>query len=494
MIATPHPLASEAGAQVLRDGGNAVDAAICADAVLCVCLPDMTSIGGDLFAQVWPAGRERPLVLMGGGRSGADATIERVRGMGLDALPSRGPLSITVPGTVEAWGRLLERFGSLGLAPLLEPAAALADSVYPVSPVLAADLSANADWLCLEPAAWRLWPPVSAGMVLRNPALAAVLREIGQRGVGRFYQGEVAEAIVDTVRAGGGFLTMADLAGHRSSWCDPLEVSFRGATVYEPPPPTQGCVAAGLLARLDRHPAEEIADGLGLARALALAVAVVDSLRPRLADPEVVPVDVGPFLDPDDEGDGEPGTPLEGDTIALSVADEEGTLVSMVQSVAGAFGSGVVARDTGILLHNRGSGFRLDPSAPNRLEPRKRPAHTLAPAMAALARSRRLAFGTMGGEAQPQIQVQILRGMLDRGLDPQAAIALSRLRTAAPPASLWVEADHPDAREVLRGVPGATPLAPGDLRLGHAQAVLASADGSWSGGVDPRADGLVVEV
>lgn len=493
MIATPHPLASEAGAQVLRDGGNAVDAAICADAVLCVCLPDMTSIGGDLFAQVWPAGSERPLVLMGGGRSGAEATIERVREMGLDALPARGPLSVTVPGTVEAWGRLLERFGSLGLTPLLEPAAALAGEGYMVSPVLARDLSANAGWLCLEEAAWRLWPPVSPGMVLRNPDLAGVLTEIGRHGAGRFYRGPIAAAIVETVRGGGGFLTEADLAGHRSRWCDPLQVRFRGAAVYEPPPPTQGCVAAGLLARFDRHPAEDIAGGPGLARALLRAAAAVDSLRWRLADPDLVPVDVDPFLDPDG-GTGPVGAPREGDTIALSVVDEEGTLVSMVQSVAGAFGSGVVARDTGILLHNRGSGFRLDHAAPNRLEPRKRPAHTLTPAMVALPGRGRLALGTMGGEGQPQTQLQILRGLLDDGLDVQSAISLPRLRTAAPPATLWVEADHPQARDILRGVPGASPLAPGDLRLGHAQAVVAPAAGAWEGGADPRADGRVVEV
>ena len=195
IIATPHRAASEAGAQVLRDGGNAIDAAIAADAVLCVVYPHMTSLGGDLMAIVWPAGATGPVGLLGAGRSGEHATTDAVRGAGHTTMPERGAMTITVPGTVEAWGRLIERFGTLGWAAVLEPAAAYAENGYTITPQLSEFLKAAAPMLGREQAAYKLYPPMDAGMTLRNPDLAAVLHDIARHGFNTFYRGEVAAAI-----------------------------------------------------------------------------------------------------------------------------------------------------------------------------------------------------------------------------------------------------------------------------------------------------------
>ena len=201
VIATPHSLATEAGAQVLRDGGNAIDAAIAADAVLCVVYPHMTSVGGDLMAIVWPAGASStPVGLIGAGRSGELATIDAVRARGHETMPERGVLSVTVPGTVEAWGRLLERYGTLGMAPVLEAAASLARDGYVITERLSAFLKRDADVLGRERAAQELYPPMDAGMLLRNPDLASVLTDIGRNGIGGFYRGEIGAAIASAIQ------------------------------------------------------------------------------------------------------------------------------------------------------------------------------------------------------------------------------------------------------------------------------------------------------
>jgi gamma-glutamyltranspeptidase/glutathione hydrolase len=492
IIAASHRLASEAGAAILRDGGNAIDAAVAANAVLCVVYPHMTSIGGDLFALVWPAGAPEPVGLAGAGRSGSLATIERVRGLGHETMPARSALSVTVPGTVEAWGRLVERFGSLGLAPLMAPAAAHARDGYVVTERLAGFLAGSADWLRREPEATRLLPPLKAGMVLRNPELADVLEEIGRNGYIGFYRGDLAMAIVAALERRGGLLTRDDLAAHRSSWVEPVAFEYRGLTLYEMPPPTQGLVAAGMLRRFERLEPERLRPGLPFARALARVRDEVYSLRERyITDPDFAEVPWAPFLDPGSvparAGAGVP----DGDTVYLCAADEHGNVVSLIQSVAQDFGSGIVAEGTGIVLQNRGVYFSLDPAHVNRLEPRKRTMHTLIPALAARDGRCWSAFGTMGGDGQPQIQAQVLVALVDRELEPAEAVAAPRLRVPAGGSGLLVEADYPDAAAVARGVPGAQLVPARDWRLGHAQALVVDAPGRWRAGADPRSDGSV---
>jgi gamma-glutamyltranspeptidase/glutathione hydrolase len=489
VVAAPHHLAAEAGAQVLRQGGNAVDAAVAANAVLCVVYPHMTSIGGDLFALVWPAGADRPVGLAGAGRSGSLATIEAIHAAGHDRMPPHGPLTVTVPGTVEAWGRLVERFGRLGLAPLMAPAAALARDGWLVTAGLARMLADNADWLRRDPEAARLLPPLKAGMLLRNPELGATLEDLGRNGFNGFYRGEVGARIAAALERRGGLLLAGDLAAHRSEWVEAVAFAYRDLTVYEMPPPTQGLAAAALMLRLEAAPKEP---GLDYARALVEARIAAYALRDVLiSDPDFSPVPWEPFLDARSQVAAGADALPDGDTVYLCAADYEGTVVSLIQSVATAFGSGVIAEGTGVLLQNRGVYFRLDPDQVNRLEPKKRTMHTLIPAMAARGGRCWAPFGTMGGDGQPQIQAQVLANLAERGMDPQAAVSAPRMRVSPGGAALWVEADHPDVRQIMASELVVEPIPPRSWLAGHAQALVVDGPGAWRAGADPRADGSV---
>ncbi len=469
IIATPHRAASEAGAQVLRDGGNAIDAAIAADAVLCVVYPHMTSLGGDLMAIVWPAGASKPLGLIGAGRSGELAAIDRVRAAGFTMMPERGAMSITVPGTVEAWGRLIERFGTLGWEPVLAPAASLAHDGYAITPQLSEFLKAAAGMLSKEHAAYALYPPMDGGMTLRNPDLALVLRDIARHGFNTFYRGEVGHAIAAAIQKRGGFVTARDLATHHSSWVDTLTATYRGLVVHELPPPTQGIAALTMLTELDRRPGKDFIAEFKAARDVAY------ELRDRtVSDPDFT-------------------APEGGDTIYLCCADEHGNLVSLIQSVAFDFGSGIVAEGTGILLQNRGSYFSLDPRHVNRLEPKKRTMHTLIPAMATRDGRPWTIFGTMGGDAQPQIQAQVLINLVDHGLEPQEALARPRLRIRRGDV-IDLEADYPNAGELARSDPRVVLMPPKHHEFGHAHTILIDGPTAWRGGADPRSDGSVETV
>ena len=492
VLATPHFLATEAGAAVLRSGGNAVDAAVAASAVLSVVYPQMTSIGGDLFALVWPAGAAAPVGLAGAGRSGSLATIEAVRAAGHGTMPEHGALAVTVPGSVEAWGRLIERFGTMGLAPLMEAAAGHARDGYGVTERLAEHLVENADWLLRDQAAAALFPPLKAGMALRNPELGDTLAEIGRTGFGGFYRGATARAIVAALERRGGLLTLEDLAAHRSAWVEPIAFPYRDLVVYELPPPTQGLCAAGMLRRFERL--ERFEPGVEFARDLVRVRDEVYPLRDRwITDPDFADVPPEPFLDPDHVAAGTAAAIPEGDTIYLCAADEQGTVVSLIHSVAGPFGSGVVAEGTGVLLQNRGMYFRLDERHANRLEPRKRTMHTLIPAMAARDGRCWAAFGTMGGDGQPQIQAQVFLNLVERGLAPAEAVAEPRLRVQNGGGGLLVEADYPDAGAVARAVPGGRLMPVRHHQFGHAAAVVVDGPGRWRAGADPRSDGSVVE-
>jgi len=216
---------------MLREGGNAIDAAIAANAVLCVVYPHMTTIGGDLFALVWPAGATAPVGLEGAGRSGEGATIDAMRERGFTTMPERGATTVTVPGTVQAWGRLIERFGTVGLGRVLAPAAAIARDGFVVTENLARQLHADHSWLSREPEAARLFPPLKAGMALRQPELAATLDEIGRSGFGGFYFGELGRVIAAAVQRRDGFVSTADMAGMRAGWVEPLAMPYRDLTV-----------------------------------------------------------------------------------------------------------------------------------------------------------------------------------------------------------------------------------------------------------------------
>ena len=495
VVAANHVLASQAGAEVLREGGNAIDAAIAADAVLCVVYPHMTSIGGDLFALVWPAGAPGPVGLEGAGRSGSLASVETVRERGHDAMPRRGILTVTVPGTVDAWGRLIERHGTMGLGRVLEPAVHHAREGFVVTEGLARHLTDNFEWLSTEAEASRLLPPVKAGMTLRNPELADTLEEIGRTGFNTFYRGDVARKLVAAIERRGGFVTAADLARHRSEWRDPIHAAYADLDVFQMPPPTQGLVALGMLRRFERLSREERVPGPAFARALVRVRNQVYALRERyITDPAFAEVPVTPFLDPSVSVPGGAAIP-EGDTIYLCAADEHGNVVSLIQSVANSFGSGVYAEGTGVLLQNRGLYFGLDASDVNRLEPNKKTMHTLIPGMAARGGEVWAAFGARGADGQPQIQAQVFLNLVEAGLDPAAAVAHPRVRVAPGGLELWVEADYPGAVELQRECEVPVKLAPPrSTEFGHAAALVVDGPGRWRAGADPRADGSVETV
>ena len=463
VIATPHRAASEAGAQILRDGGNAVDAAIAANAVLCVVYPHMTSIGGDLMAIVWPGGAASPVGLIGAGRSGELASIEAMRERGFDSMPERGVLTVTVPGTVEAWGRLIERFGTLGFGPVLEPAAALAHGGYVITPQLSDFLKRAAGMLGREQAAYSLYPPMDAGMLLRNPDLASVLRDIGRHGFNGFYRGEVARAIAAAIAERGGFVTGRDLATHHSDWVDAVTGGYRDVVVHELPPPTQGLIALELLRALETE--ADLSPGAHFVEVFRRARDRAYALREQIRDG--------------------------GDTVYLCCADEHGNLVSLIQSVAFDFGSGIVAEGTGILLQNRGAYFSLDPAHANRLGPKRRTRHTLIPALATRGGRPWALFGSMGGDGQPQLQTQVLINLVNHGLDPQEAVARPRIRVTPDGRVVTVEAGYPDAGELSRSRPDVELLPPGHDTLGHAHAIVIDGPAAWRAGADPRSDGSV---
>jgi len=480
VVATPHHVASEVGAQILKDGGNAIDAAIAADAVLCVVYPHMTSIGGDLMAIVWAGGATSPVGLIGAGRSGELATIAAVRERGHDAMPPRGSLPITVPGTVEGWGRLLERFGSVGMGAVLEPAAVLAQEGFVITPQLSEFLKQAADWLGREPATHALYPPMDAGMLLRNRDLASTLRDLGRNGINSFYRGAIADAIADAVKRRDGFVTRQDLATHRSQWVDPVAFPYRDVVVYELPPPTQGLAAAAMLVRLEA--------GLPFDEARHAAYALRDRY---ITDPDFAPAPLEPFLDAAYAAIGRGKAHEVGDTVYLCAADEHGNVISLIQSLAYDFGSGIVADGTGMLLQNRGAYFSLDEAHVNRLEPKKRTMHTLIPAMAARKGRPWAAFGAMGGDLQPQLQAQVLVYLVDHGLDPGEAVARPRKAILKDGVTTAVEADYPRAGETARSSDHVMLMPSRHHSFGHAHAIVIDGPQAWRAGADPRSDGSV---
>jgi gamma-glutamyltranspeptidase / glutathione hydrolase len=453
----------------------------------------MTSVGGDLVALVWPAGAEAPVGLLGIGRSGSLATIEAVRERGHQEMPLRGPLTVTVPGTCEAWGRLVERFGSFGMEPLMAAAVSHSRDGYLVTERLASSLAEHADWLLLDDEARRLLPPLKAGMMLRNPDLADTLADIGRAGFHGFYRGRTASLIAEALERRGGLVTRDDLASHRSAWVDPVVIRYTDLVVYQMPPPTQGLCAASMLHRFEAS--ESIVPGVAFAHELIRVRDQVYPIRDRyISDPDFAEVPWEPFLDPDHVTIDTAAALPEGDTIYLCTADEHGNVVSLIQSVSGSFGSGIVAEETGVLLQNRGSYFNMDDSHVNRLEPRKRTMHTLIPAMAGREGACWAAFGSMGADGQPQIQAQVFLNLVERGLSPSEAVAEPRLRVPPGGGGLWVEADYPDAPTVAREVTGAKLLPPRSWQMGHAAALVVDGPGVWRAGADPRSDGAVVEV
>ncbi|MHB8572571.1 MAG: gamma-glutamyltransferase family protein [Candidatus Dormibacteria bacterium] len=480
MVVAAHRDAARVGAEVLGAGGNAVDAAIATNAVMAVVYPQACGLGGDLFCQVWIPGEPAPRGYNGSGRAPGALSAELLRGQGHAEMPAFGPHPVTVPGAVEAWESLWRACGSLPLHELLAPAGRIARAGFAVTPNIAQGLGSFESMLQEDPGGSALLVDGRAprvGEVMTRAGVAEVLERVGREGAAGFYRGEVAEALVGALRRRGGVMSIDDLAGHRGDWVEPVAGHYRDLTVYELPPNTQGLVALALLARLDRVPTGEIAAWSPVAiRAFIAACVSAYSLRDRhIGDPEL-PAPTELFLEP-------------GDTTYLCAADSSGMLVSLIQSNYMGVGSGVVIEGLGINLQNRGASFSLEKGHPNQLRGGRRTRHTLIPAMAARGGAPSLVFGSMGGDGQPQIHVNLLAGLVDRGQDPQSAVDAPRVICGLPGSrSLAYEPGFPSEGLAAAAELGFEPVAAErGGQFGHAQ-VIRLEQGDYAGGADSRAD------
>lgn len=442
MVATSQPLAAQAGIDILKRGGNAIDAAIAVNAALGVVEPMSCGIGGDLFAIVWKAESSALTGLNASGRAPYAANIEHYTELGHDYVPDTGPLNWSVPGCVDGWACLLERFGTMSLEQVLEPAIAYAEEGFPVSDIIARDWAGSVRLLKPWPESARVYLPggqaPEPGAVFRNPDLARSYRILADGGRDAFYRGEIADAIVSCSREIGGLFSQEDFRDHISTWDDPVCADYRGHTVWELPPSGQGIAALQMLNILEGYDLAESgcqsAETLHLqieAKKLAYADRAVFYADPAFADVPVESLLSKEYaerqrgrIDPDRAAIDVPaGDPIlqHGDTAYMTVVDEERNAVSFIQSIFRGFGSGIVPDRTGFPIQNRGQLFALDPAHRNALAPHKRPFHTIIPAMVTRNGQPWLTFGLMGGAMQPQGHAQVLCNMIDFGMDVQEA-------------------------------------------------------------------------
>jgi gamma-glutamyltranspeptidase / glutathione hydrolase len=489
MAATSNQLATLTALDVLRSGGNAVDAAIAAVAVQCVAEPQSTGIGGDCFVLYSPKGGP-PVALNGSGRAPAKANVEWYIEHRFREIPIPSPHAVTVPGAVDAWCTLSAKYGTRPLAELLEPAARAAEEGYVVGPRVAHDWHRNQA---------KLRDPVTA-------PLAATLRRIGREGREAFYDGPVMRDIVGRLKSLGGLHEPEDFAVQRSTWVEPISTTYRGYEVYECPPNGQGIVVLMMLRALSGYDlsSEAFTEADRLHLLAEVTKAAYWARDAYICDPEQVPVDIAGLLGEaraervrrhirlDRARPGPSWGDIEHeDTVYLCVVDRDGNAVSFINSLFSSFGTGILAPESGVLLQNRGTGFRTIPGHPNAIAPRKRPLHTIIPAMLVKDGRAVMPFGVMGGHYQPVGQTHFLHRVLDRGLDPQQAAEQPRI-FAHPRGVVEVEPTNPEpiVSELQRR---GHPIEMTEVPLGGCQAIwIDHQRGVLIGGSEPRKDGLAL--
>jgi len=520
LVASPHYLASQAGVDILKKGGTAVDAAIATNAVLNVVYPHMCGIGGDAFWLIYSAAPKDLAFLNASGRSPYLATIEYFQTSGMDAVPLRGLLPVTVPGAVDGWFEAHHRYGNLSMPTLLEPAIAYAREGYPISHILSFKIQEAVPELSRFPSSQNLFLPGGKaprpGDLLTNPGLAESFVKIARDGRDVFYRGEIAREIVKFAQENGGLLSEKDLQETKSTWGKPVSTAYRDYTVYETAPNSQGLAALLILNLLEGYDLSSLGyqspDHLHL-MVEAKKLAFADRNR-YISDPERVHIPTAELLSKDyaarrrslmhparaADATAIPAGSFGRDTIYLCVIDEAGNAVSLIQSLYFSFGSAVVAGKTGIVLQNRGAYFSLDPDQVNCLQPHKRPFHTLMASMTFREGKPYMIFGTSGADGQPQTHVQVMTNVFDFGLNIQSAIEAPRWLSGRylvnqPEGSLTMEGRV--AAEVIEEL----------KRRGHQvnvvenwSQVMGSAhgivihpeNGLRLGGSDPRSDGAAI--
>jgi gamma-glutamyltranspeptidase/glutathione hydrolase len=447
IVAAESPLAAQAGVRMLEQGGNAVDAAIATNAMMGVVEPMMNGLGGDLFVIVYDAKANKLYGLNASGWAPKGLTIEYLRGKGLRDMPQQGVNAITVPGVVDGWQKLADKFGRKKLAEDLRAAIRTASDGFPMPEWTAAYWAGEVEYLRRDEAASKAYLPQDRaprlGEIFRNADLAWSLQQVATHGRDAFYKGEIAEKILDAMKRHGGTMTPQDLSEYSSEWVEPLSTTYRDWTVYEMPPNGQGIAALEMLNIMETFPLGTKDYGFGSAKALhamieAKKLAYAD-LEKYIADPrgQKLPVKTllskewaakrAKLIDAEHANCGVAAGDLAGgsDTTYLTVVDRDGNMVSLIQSNYEAFGSGIVAPGTGFALHNRGGLFSLDPSSVNALAGRKRPRHTIIPAFAQKGDTR-IAFGIMGGWNQAQAHAQFVADIADFKMNIQAALETPR--------------------------------------------------------------------
>jgi gamma-glutamyltranspeptidase / glutathione hydrolase len=512
MIATSQSLSSAAGLTVLQSGGNAIDAAVTAAAVLAVIEPSMNGIGGDLLALVYDAKTNQVYGLDSTGRSAHAATPAEYAKRGVTEMPTRGPLVVDVPGVVDGWHQLLTRFGTIDLGAALAPAIAFARDGFPIAELVANEWKDQVATLSADPAtAATFLPngrPLRLGEIFTNPRLAKSLETIAKEGRDAFYAGSIARAIVADMKSRNGLLDLRDFADHKSEWAEPISTSYRGYDLLEMPPSTQGLVALEMLnimegfdiAALGHNSADYlhiVSEAKRIAFADRSAFLADRDHMPKGALQRLISKDyaasrrreinmtrAAATYSPDFAGVDR------GDTIYLTAADGHGNVVSLIQSLFSSFGAGFVAGDTGITLQNRGSGFTLQPGHPNEIGPHKRPLHTLVPAMLAKNGRPVMAFGVMGGDNQAQAHAQIVANVVDFGMHVQEAGDAARVRHMG--RELAVESGiGAEVRRALEARGHA--IVDGRGAMGGYQAIwIDHENGVLLGGSDLRKDGLAI--
>ena len=512
MAATSHPLATTTAIEVLRAGGNAVDAAIAACAVQGVVEPQSTGIGGDCFALYAPGGRVPPYAINGSGQAPAAASVDWFQEQGIDAIGFESAHAVTVPGAVGTWERLLADHGTKGLDEVLQPAIRYAEEGFVVHSRVAHDWAKAADdklHACENARAIYLpgGRPPAAGDLHRLPALAKTLRLIAKEGSAAFYKGAIAEDIVARLAAHGSLMTADDLAGFEPQAVEPINTNYRGYDIYECPPNGQGIIALLILNMLEGFELAGL-DPVGAERLHLEAEASRLGYRDRaalIADPDAVGVPVDALLstqyadamrrhiDPARAMPPElpPGYPAHGDTVYLTVVDGEGNAISFINSLFASFGTGLCTR-SGVLLQNRGASFVIDADHPNRIAGGKRPMHTIIPGMVGQGEHAVMPFGVMGGHFQACGHAHFLTNVIDYGMDPQAALDCPRAFHFGGVMALETTIAETTARRLAAlGHDVAWAAVP----HGGGQAIAIDREtGVLTGGSDPRKDGCALGI
>ena len=518
MVASSQPLATAAGLEILAKGGNAADAAVAAGAALNVTEPTSTGIGGDMFALFYSADTKRVTALNGSGRAPAALTLERLKKEGFSTeLPPFHAHTVTVPGACAGWFDLIKKHGSLSMSEILAPAIRLASEGFPVAPITSKSWNFGAERQ-LKSALNGQELTINGrgpkpGEIFRNPGLARTFEAIARGGASAFYQGEIAEAIVSVIKEAGGCMCAEDLASHVSTWEEPISVTYRGYRVYECPPNGQGITALIAL---------NLLEGFNLASLKSLSVEklhlMIEALRLAfadsrwyVADPAFSNIPIKELLSKEYADtrrklidikratiDPKHGTPVNSsNTVYLSVVDKFGNACSFINSNYWGFGTGIVPKGWGFTLQNRGHNFVLDPDHPNCLAPRRRPYHTIIPAMVTRESDDSLyaSYGVMGGFMQPQGHVQVLSALVDGGFDPQSALDLPRFCIDVEESGGEVAIEDGIPKETMdalqkMGHPLYAVTGYERALFGRGQVILRDAEsGVLCGGSDPRADG-----